>query len=47
MVPLQLFEKPIVEPQRRVTGLQRFRLVNHEQSPGCRYARPRGKDFPQ
>lgn len=47
MVPLQLFEKPIVEPQRRVTGLQRFRLVNHEPSPGCRYARPRGQDFLQ
>jgi hypothetical protein len=47
MVPLQLFEKQVVEPQRLVIGLQRLRLVNHQQSTGCRYARPRGKDFPQ
>ena len=47
MVPLQLLEKPIVKPQGRVTGLQRFGLVNHEKSSGCRYARPRGKDFSQ
>ena len=47
MVSLQLFEKPVVEPQRRVTGLQRFRLVNHQHSSGCRCARPRGQDLPQ
>ena len=47
MVPLQLLEKPVVEPQRLVVRLQRFRLVNYQQSPGCRYTRPRGKDFAQ
>jgi len=47
MVPLQLFDKPVIEPQRGVIGLQRFRLVNHQQSSGCRYAGPRGKDFAQ
>jgi len=47
MMPLQLFEKPVVEPQRFVIGLQRFRLVNHQQSPGCRCTRPPGKDIPQ
>ena len=47
MVSLQLIEKPVVEPQRLVVGLQRFRLVNHQQSSGCRYACPRGKDFAQ